>query len=73
MSAVEGILFLGLLIIGGKVFEEIFVKLKQPGLLGNVLAGLVLGPSVLGLVKPSVEIELFTSLGIFFLFFLVGV
>ncbi len=73
MSAVDGILFLGLLIIGGKIFEEIFVKLKQPGLLGNVLAGLLLGPSVLGLVKPSIEIELFTSLGIFFLFFLVGV
>jgi Kef-type K+ transport system membrane component KefB len=73
MAAIDGILFLGLLIIGGKVFEEIFVKLKQPGLLGNVLAGLVLGPSGFALVKPTVEIELFTSLGIFFLFFLVGI
>ncbi len=73
MSEVEGILFLGLLIIGGKVFEEVFVKLRLPGLLGNVLAGIVLGPSGLSLVKPSLEISLFTSLGIFFLFFLVGV
>ncbi|MDP7658129.1 MAG: cation:proton antiporter [Nitrososphaerales archaeon] len=73
MSAVEGILFLGLLIIGGKVFEELFVKVKLPGLLGNVLSGLILGPSFLSIVKPTTEIELFTSLGIFFLFFLVGV
>ena len=73
MSAAEGILFLGLLIIGGKVFEELFVKVKLPGLLGNVLAGLILGPSFLSIVKPTTEIELFTSLGIFFLFFLVGV
>ena len=73
MSAVEGMLFLGLLIIGGKVFEELFVKIKLPGLLGNVLAGLILGPSFLSIVKPTTEIELFTSLGIFFLFFLVGV
>ncbi|MFC1755645.1 cation:proton antiporter [Thermoproteota archaeon] len=73
MSAVEGILFLGLLIVGGKIFEEIFVKLRLPGLLGNVIAGLILGPSFLDIVKPSNEIELFTSLGIFFLFFLVGI
>lgn len=73
MSAVEGILFLGLLIVGGKIFEEIFVKLSLPGLLGNVIAGLILGPSFLDIVKPSNEIELFTSIGIFFLFFLVGI
>ncbi|MBI2936654.1 MAG: cation:proton antiporter [Thaumarchaeota archaeon] len=73
MVAFEGILFLGLLIIGGKVFEEIFVKLRQPGLLGNVLAGLLLGPSGFALIKPSREIEFFTSLGIFFLFLLVGI
>lgn len=73
MSAFEGILFLGLLIVGGKIFEEIFVKLKLPGLLGNVIAGLILGPSFLDVVKPSNEIELFTSIGIFFLFFLVGI
>jgi Kef-type K+ transport system membrane component KefB len=73
LSAVEGLLFLGLLIICGKVFEEIFVKLRQPGLLGNVLAGIILGPSVLKWVEPSDEITLFTSLGIFFLFFLVGI
>ncbi|MFH1327553.1 MAG: cation:proton antiporter [Candidatus Bathyarchaeota archaeon] len=73
MSLFEGILFLGVLIVGSKVFEEIFVKLRQPGILGNVLAGLVLGPSVLAIVRPTSEIELFISLGIFFLFFLVGV
>ncbi len=66
-------IFLGVLIIGSKVFEEIFVKLRQPGILGNVIAGLVLGPSVLAIVKPTIEIELFISLGIFFLFFLVGI
>ncbi len=48
------------------------VKIKQPPLLGNVLAGIIIGPAVLSWVEPIAEIELFISIGIFFLFFLIG-
>ncbi len=48
------------------------VKIKQPPILGNVLAGIIVGPAVFALVQPIDEMELFISIGVFFLFFLIG-
>ncbi|MDX1596657.1 MAG: cation:proton antiporter, partial [Nitrosopumilaceae archaeon] len=41
-------------------------------IIGNVLAGIIVGPAFLALVHPIDEIELFVSIGVFFLFFLIG-
>ena len=68
----EAILFLGALILSAKFLGEVFVRIKQPSIIGNVLAGIIIGPAVLALVEPIEEIELFISIGIFFLFFLIG-
>ncbi len=48
------------------------VKIRQPPILGNVLAGIIVGPAVFALVQPVDEIEVFISIGVFFLFFLIG-
>lgn len=40
--------------------------------MGYVIAGIVLGPAVLSWVQPADEITLFIQIGIFFLFFLIG-
>ena len=66
------ILYLGVLILSAKVFEEIMVRIKQPPIIGNVIAGIVVGPALFSIVKPVSEIEVFISIGIFFLFFLIG-
>ena len=60
-----------------------FVKLRQPRVMGEVLAGILLGPTLLGTIAPGVEIRLFPSdvipyigvaanLGLIFYMFLVG-
>jgi len=68
----ESILYLSILVIGAKVFGELFHRIKQPTIIGNVLAGIILGPALFSIVQPLDEIELFISIGVFFLFFLIG-
>lgn len=66
------ILYLAILVLAAKISEEIMVRIKQPPILGNVLAGIIVGPTVFALVEPIDEIEIFISIGVFFLFFLIG-
>lgn len=68
----EAILYLSILVIGAKIFGELFHRIKQPTIIGNVLAGIILGPALFSIVQPIDEIELFISIGVFFLFFLIG-
>jgi len=70
--AFEAILYIGILILSAKLFGELLHRIKQPTILGNVIAGIVVGPALFALVKPIDEIELFVSIGVFFLFFLIG-
>lgn len=72
MAGFEGILYLALLILFAKLFEELAVRLRQPPIIGYVLAGILLGPALLSWVQPQAEITLFIQIGVFFLFFLIG-
>ena len=54
--------------IGGAVFQ----KLKQPVLVGYIIVGIILGPSVLGVVQGREEISLMAELGILLLLFIAG-
>src|SRR3712207_7753648 len=40
-------------LLAAKVGEEIFQRLGQPGIVGEILAGVAIGPSLLGLAGPS--------------------
>ncbi|MBS3923351.1 MAG: cation:proton antiporter [Nitrosarchaeum sp.] len=68
----EAILYLAVLIIAAKLFGELMHRINQPTIIGNVLAGIIVGPALLAIVEPINAIELFTSIGVFFLFFLIG-
>jgi Kef-type K+ transport system membrane component KefB len=59
-------------LLAAKIGDEIFKRLRQPALVGEILAGLVIGPSVLGLVTPDETLEVFAELGVVFLLFWVG-
>jgi Kef-type K+ transport system membrane component KefB len=54
------------------VGDEVFRRIGQPALVGEILAGLVIGPSVLGIVEPDEILEIFSELGVVFLLFWVG-
>ena len=50
----------------------LFVRLRQPPIVGYILAGLVLGPTGMGLVRETDEIRLLAELGVIMLLFLIG-
>lgn len=50
----------------------VFSRLKQPAVVGYILAGVILGPSVLGVVTNREQIELLAELGVLMLLYLVG-
>ena len=64
MSA-EAILLLQivLLIFAGRLLGEIMQRLGQPSVMGQLLGGVLLGPSVLGALWPSLEHLLFPASG----------
>ena len=44
---------LAIIIIAAKLFGIIARKLKAPQVVGEIIAGLIIGPSILGLVNQS--------------------
>ncbi len=65
---------LAMLIVFGsaKLFAELFEKVGQPGIVGEILAGIIIGPSVLGWIAPNSFLTALADLGAMFLLFRVG-
>jgi Kef-type K+ transport system membrane component KefB len=59
-------------LLAAKLGDELFKRLGQPALVGEILAGIIIGPSLLGLVEPDETLEVFAELGVVFLLFWVG-
>jgi Kef-type K+ transport system membrane component KefB/mannitol/fructose-specific phosphotransferase system IIA component (Ntr-type) len=59
------VLFLsvGVLLIAARALGEIAKRLHQPAVLGEILAGILLGPTLLGFVLPRVSAKLFPAAG----------
>jgi Kef-type K+ transport system membrane component KefB len=58
--------------VWAKVFAEVFEQLSLPAVLGEILAGVVLGPYATGLVAPSETVSSIAEIGAIFLLFTVG-
>lgn len=54
------------------ILGEIFHRIKLPSLVGHLLAGVIIGPSVLNIVQPSESFSIVIDLAVFFLMFLAG-
>lgn len=50
----------------------VMTRLRQPALVGYILAGVLLGPSAIGLVVDRERISLFSEIGVLMLLFLIG-
>ena len=68
----EALLHIGLLIVVAKLTEAVLHRLGLVSIIGYTLAGVLLGP-VAGIVEPTRDIQLFLSVGVFVLFFLIGI
>lgn len=60
------------MLAAAKLMAEVFERLKQPAVVGEILAGIVIGPSLLGWVAPSELITILAEVGVIFLLFTVG-
>ncbi|MCL5006076.1 MAG: cation:proton antiporter [Acidobacteria bacterium] len=69
MPLIEALLLLLLL---SRMLGEISEHYGQPAMLGEIAAGVVLGPSVLGAIHFTAEIKAIADLGVLLLVFLVG-
>lgn len=66
------LLTLFVMIAAAKVLAEVFERLRQPAVVGEILAGVIIGPSVLAWVQPSEFIGILAEIGVIFLLFTVG-
>lgn len=68
----QQLLQIALIVILAKVASEAFDRVGQSPIVGQVLVGIILGPSLLNIVIYDEVIEMLSQLGIVFLIFLVG-
>jgi Kef-type K+ transport system membrane component KefB len=61
------------ILLAAKIGNEIFRRLGQPTVVGEILGGVVAGPAVLGVYEVNAETELFAEIGVVLLLFQVGV
>jgi Kef-type K+ transport system membrane component KefB len=71
-GAVEIPLSMLLVFASAKLLGEIFERLGQPGIVGEILAGVALGPQLLGWMAPNEVIHVLSDLGVMFLLFRIG-
>lgn len=53
-------------------FGLVAQRLGYPALMGELVAGIVFGPTILGVLQPAAELEIFAELGVFLLMVYVG-
>lgn len=53
MEVMKLLVQLGVMLIAGRLFAEIVRKFKQPTVVGEIIAGIILGPTILGMVSPE--------------------
>src|SRR5437660_3254807 len=58
--------------VSAKLLAEVAERLGQPGIVGEILAGVLIGPSVLGWLEPNEFLTALADLGAMFLLFRVG-
>ena len=63
---------LAIIILSAKFFGLVARKCKAPQVVGEILAGLVIGPCVLNLVQTSDSIATFAEIGVVLLMFTTG-
>ena len=60
------------ILLTARIFAEVAVRLKSPAVIGELLAGVVLGPTLFGWIEPGEAVRLLAEIGIILLLFEVG-
>ena len=63
---------LAIIVIAAKLFGIVARKLRAPQVVGEIIAGLIIGPSVLGLVEQTDFLMHMAEIGVIMLMFSAG-
>jgi len=72
MQAHTFFLYLLIILLAARLFAELAVRLKSPSVIGELFAGIVIGPSLFGWIEPVEALKLMAEIGILLLLFEVG-
>jgi len=61
-----------IMLISALILGEAFKRIKLPAMVGHLLAGVIIGPSLLNIVHPSESFSIIIDLSIFFIMLLAG-
>jgi Kef-type K+ transport system membrane component KefB len=70
--AVEFYLAILLMLVTAWVLGELVHRLGQPVIVGQLIAGVIIGPSILNLVQPTAQLSTVENVALFFLMLLTG-
>ncbi len=73
MDSQTFLLQLVLILFFARVFGDLAIRFNAPAVIGELLAGVIIGPSLLNLVQPSEPVHLLAQIGIILLLFEVGI
>lgn len=62
-----------LIIAAAKFAGALSVRFGQPSVLGEIIAGILLGPSVFGLIEATDTLSTFSTIGVILLMFIAGI
>ena len=63
---------LAIILLVAKIAAELFERIRVPAVLGEIIAGIVIGPSMLGLIDPSDAMRILAEVGVIILLAEVG-
>ena len=66
------VVILLIVLVTAKVFGEIIARFGQPAMIGELIAGLLLGPSLFNIINHTSELKVIADLGVFLLIILAG-
>ena len=68
----SGLTGIAILVLAALMCGMAMERMKQPAFVGYILAGLLLGPTALGLVEDRKQIDIIAELGVLMLLFVIG-
>jgi Kef-type K+ transport system membrane component KefB len=72
METHDFFLYLLVILLTARIFAELATRMHAPSVIGELFAGVALGPSLLGWIEPVEAIKLMAEIGIILLLFEVG-
>ena len=60
------------ILASARILGQVFRRMKQPALVGEILAGMILGPTLFGIIHTDESLNILGSVAVFFLMIVAG-